>query len=131
MRDKEKVRVREIVINVMFILAFAVVVSPLLVIAKYNYPSADDWSYGSAGYHALQNGEGFFGVLRAALATVKTNYVSWEGRFVNVLFAAFMPGIFGERYYRIVTWVMIGGLVVSELCLGRGLLKKYGNCSGG
>lgn len=114
-----------ITVNVMFVLALAIVVFPLLLVAKYNYPSADDWSFGSAGYHALQNGEGLFGFIRAVSSTVKTYYVSWEGRFSSTLFATLMPGIFGEKCYRIVPWMMIGGLIVSELCLCRGLLARY------
>lgn len=123
----DKKRINLITVNIMFVLALAIVVFPLLLVAKYNYPSADDWSYSSAGYHALQNGEGFLGVLRASLSTVKTSYFKWEGRFANSLFATFMPGILGEKYYRIVPWMMIGGLIVSELCLCRGLLKKFAN----
>lgn len=99
--------------------------APLLLIAKYNYPSADDWSYSSAGYHALKNGEGFFGVIRASFATVKSSYINWEGRFVNSFFASLQPGIWGERYYGVVAWIMIGIVIISELYLCNSLLKKY------
>ena len=41
-----------ILINIVCVLALAVILWPLLVISKYNYPSADDWSYGQL--HVLQ-----------------------------------------------------------------------------
>lgn len=127
MEDKtvDKKNLRWILINVMFIIALIIVVFPLLLIGKYNYPSADDWSFGTLGYHALKNGEGFFGVIRAAFATVKSFYISWEGRFSSTFFASLQPGIWGEKYYGVVAWFMIGIVIVSELYLCNSLLKKY------
>lgn len=121
----DRKNVRLILVNVMFVIALIIVVFPLLLVAGYNYPLADDWSYGTLGYHALKNGEGFFGVIRASLTTVKSSYVSWEGRFVNSFFASLQPGIWGERYYGVVAWLMIGIVIVSELYLCNTLLKKY------
>lgn len=121
----DRKKLERILINVMFALALIMVAFPLLLIAKYNFPSADDWSYGALGYHALKNGEGLFGVIRAAVVTVKESYVEWEGRFSNAFFAALQPGIWGERYYGIVGWLMIGSIIVSEIYLCSSLLKKY------
>lgn len=123
MMDRKNVRL--ILVNVMFVIALIIVVFPLLLIARYNYPSADDWSFGTLGYHALKNGEGFFGVIRAALITVKEYRMSWEGRFTIPFLGALQPGIWGERYYGVVAWIMIGIVIVSELYLCNSLLKKY------
>ena len=121
----DRKNIRRILINVMFIAGLAIVVFPLLLIAQYAYPSADDWSFGTLGYHALKNGEGFFGVIRAAWITVKEYRVSWEGRFSIPLLGALQPGIWGEKYYGVVAWIMIGIVIVSELYLCSSLLKKY------
>lgn len=120
----DKKKIQWILMNGMFIIALTIVVFPLLLIAKYNYPSADDWSFGTLGYHALKNGGGFLGVIREAFATVKSSYFSWEGRFAAVFFAALQPGIWGERYYGVVAWLMIGIVIISELYLCNSLLKK-------
>lgn len=125
MRTMDKKKISLIMVNIMFVMALAIVVFPLLLVAKYNYPSADDWSFSSAGYHALQNGEGFWGVVKAAMSTIKSYYVKWEGRFSISLLGALQPGIWGEKYYRIVPWMMIGGIILSEFCLCRGILAKY------
>lgn len=126
MNKREKIIL--IIINVTLILTLLAVVSPLLMIAKYNYPSADDWSYGAAGYDALKNGEGIIGVLRSSLETVKYNYIHWEGRFSNTFLASLQPGIWGEKYYGIVTWLMIGAIIFSEIFLCGSILgKRSGN----
>lgn len=57
-------RKKMILINIVCVLALAVILWPLLVISKYNYPSADDWSYGVNTYRAIQNHEGVFNSLR-------------------------------------------------------------------
>lgn len=121
----DKKNLRWIVINVLFITALIIVVFPLLLIGKYSYPSADDWSFSTLGYHALKNGEGFSGVIRAALITVKEYRVSWEGRFTIPFLGALQPGIWGERYYGVVAWIMIGIVILPELYLCNSLLKKY------
>lgn len=46
-------RKKMILINIVCVLALAVILWPLLVISKYNYPSADDWSYGVNTYRAI------------------------------------------------------------------------------
>ncbi|MCM1044044.1 MAG: DUF6056 family protein [Candidatus Gastranaerophilales bacterium] len=127
--DRKKLRM--ILINIAFVLALLIVIFPLLLIAQYNYPSADDWSFGTMGYHALKNKEGLLGVIRAAFAVVSDNYRNWEGRFSNAFFASLQPGIWGEKYYGVVAWMMIGGLIVSEWYLCRSLIDRYAKGSGG
>lgn len=104
-----------IILNVISVLALLVVIFPLLLISQYNYPTADDWSFGRKGYELLQSGSGIWQVLRSTFATVRDNYMNWEGRFSAVLFASLQPGIFGEKCYVIVAYIMIGILVFSEI----------------
>lgn len=117
-----------IIINAVCILTLLATVSPLLMIARYNYPSADDWSFGAAGYNALKNGEGMLGVLRCSLETVRSNYLQWEGRFSSTFLASLQPGIWGEKHYRIVTWLMIGSIILSETILCANIFgRHFGN----
>lgn len=108
-------RINLIIINIACILALIVVIFPLLMIAQYNYPTADDWSYGVNGYRAIQNGGGLFVVIGEAFKTAWNNYFTWEGRFVNAFLAALQPGIWGEQYYASVAWIMLGAIVFSEM----------------
>lgn len=114
-----------IVGNAISLLMLAAALAPLLWIARYAYPIADDWSFGTLGYHALKNGEGVLGAIRAAAVTVREYRASWEGRFSIIFLGAMQPGIWGERHYGIVGWLMIGSIVLSELYLCGSLLKQY------
>lgn len=105
-------------------LALLAVIFPLLFIAKYNYPSADDWSHGANGYKILQKGGGFFELLKVTIGTVCKSYTAWDGRFAEVLFAALQPGIWGEQYYCLVTWIMLGAIIFAECLLCRTALEQ-------
>lgn len=116
-----------IFINVVCILALVVILFPLLWVGQYNYPIADDWSHGVNSYRAVQNGGGIFAVLAAAAKTAWNAYLHIEGRFVGVFFAALQPGIWGEEYYAIVPWILLGSIVLSEMFLFKSFLCASGN----
>ena len=111
-------------INGMCVLASMVVVIPLLILGHYNYPSADDWSLGRFTHQAIQNGEGILGIAGEVVHTISFWREKGEPRYAAVLFAALQPGIFGEHFYRITPWIMIGGLFVSEILAGCYFLGK-------
>lgn len=112
---KDRESRRYLLINICFVLALCIVIAPLLVLGAYNFPSADDWSYGRDAYKALQAGGGVGTVLKISGETVVRYYVGWEGRFMNAFFASLQPGIWGEEYYAVVAWLMLGGLILGEL----------------
>ena len=58
------------------VIALAVILWPLLAISKYNYASADDWSYGVHTYQVLQNHGGVAAFIRAVVDTVRND--NWE-----------------------------------------------------
>ena len=111
------------IINILCIIASAFVVSPLLILGHFDYPSADDWSLGKLTSQAIRSGEGVIGVLKQAVDTVLLWREKGEPRYANALFGALQPGIFGEHFYRITPWVMIGSLFVFEFLLCACLLK--------
>lgn len=108
-------RKKLIVINVICVLALIVIMCPLLIIAKYDYPSADDWSFGKYMYRAMQAGEGLRGVFHAIYQTLSQN--AWEARFSILILSALQPAAFGEHFYRITPYLMIGSVVFSQLLL--------------
>lgn len=113
-----------ILINLGCLAALLLVVAPLLAVGRYNYPSADDWSYGVGGYRILQSGGNIWDVIVQAFKVTIENHTKWEGRFSNVFLAALQPGIWGEKCYGIVVWILLGSVVISEV-----ILCKYFLCS--
>lgn len=104
-----------ILIHIVYVLALMVILCPLLVLAKYDYPTADDWSFGKYMYWAMQAGEGLHGVFRAIYQTISQNV--WEARFSILILSALQPAAFGEHFYRITPYLMIGSVVLSQLLL--------------
>ena len=104
MKDKKIIKWNKwsmLSINAVYVLALCVVVFPLLVLAQYNFPSADDWSYGKAAYQTLLQGGNFFDVLGSVFENTITYYMKWEGRFSNSFLASLQPGIWQRQYGRI------------------------------
>ncbi|MCM1026818.1 MAG: DUF6056 family protein [Roseburia sp.] len=128
MKRMEKVNL--IIVNAACILVLLAIVTPLLMIARYNYPSADDWSFSVGGYNAVKNGEGILGVLKSSIETTINNRTQWEGRFSIAFLSSLQPGIWGEKYYHVVAWLMLGGLIFSEIFLFISILGKDSERSG-
>ena len=105
-------RKKMILIHIAWILALAVILWPLFTIAKYDYPSADDWSFGKYMYRAMQAGEGIAGVFHAIYQTLAQNV--WEARFSILILSALQPAAFGEHFYRITPYLMIGSVILSQ-----------------
>ena len=110
-------RKKMIWINIVCVLALIVILLPLFMIAKYDYPSADDWSFGKYMYQAMQAGEGIAGVFQAIYQTLAQNV--WEARFSILILSALQPAAFGEHFYRITPYLMIGSVILSQLLLLR------------
>lgn len=110
-------------INILCVAIAVLVVLPLLILGHFDYPSADDWSLGKLTFQAVQNGEGVIGVLRQAVNSVLLWREKGEPRFSAAFLGTLQPGIWGEHFYRITPWLMIGSLFFSEILLCTYLIK--------
>ncbi len=90
----------------LIILALSLI--PILILGRYNVPSADDFSYGEPVYHALQEGGSFLTALRTAVEVCRDTYFSWQGSFSAVFLMALQPAVFGERLYALTPFLMLG-----------------------
>ena len=111
------------IINIQCMAAAIFVTLPLLILGHFDYPSADDWSLGKLTSQAVRNGEGIFGVLKQAVNSVLLWREKGEPRFSAAFLGTLQPGIWGEHFYRITPWLMIGSLLFSEVLLCTYLLK--------
>lgn len=112
------------------VLALCVVIAPLLMNAKYNYPSADDWSFSERTYDSVRAGGGIAEVLISAFKTIADYRSAWEGRFTIPFFGSLQPGIWGEECYGVVTWILLGGLILGEIFFFGGIFCQYGQIRG-
>ena len=107
---------------------------PILFIAKYNVPSADDFSFSCETHAAVMNGECITGIISGACSKVQDVYFSWQGTFAAVFFMALQPSIWGFSYYSLTTWIMLvsllGGIFLLCYRLFSGIFQIQKSVSG-
>lgn len=90
---------------------------PILILEKYNFPSADDFGYSALTRHAWTKTHNLVFVLAAAFEKVIDIYQSWQGTWSSVFLMTLQPGIFGDRFYWLTTWIMVGAISFSGFYL--------------
>ena len=91
---------------------------PLAMIAVYNHASADDYAFSNYPHHGwLANG--LLGFLSGVLQQLHWSYTSWQGCFTAVLLGALDPVAFGDSWYGICAYLLIGFLVLSNVIFCR------------
>ena len=101
--------------SVLFLLA---VVTPLLLMARYNVPAVDDYSYGADTYQALRAGGNIIDALKVAFLTVADTYRRWQGTFTGILLMALQPDVWGNGCYAITTYIILPVFVLAQLFFG-------------
>ncbi|MDE7014281.1 MAG: hypothetical protein K2P19_06345 [Kineothrix sp.] len=104
--------------------AYLLTLIPLLIIARYNFPSADDYSTGDMCRLAWINSHSVWEVLKQAVFMAWDNYFNWIGCFTSEVLVALHPGVFGERWYFLTTWIMLGMISCSTAYLLKNILVK-------
>lgn len=84
------------------ILLFSLV--PMLELARYAIPMADDLGYGVPVYYAVQNGQSILG---AVWDNILYTYQNWQGTYSSVVLFSLQPAVFGEEYYFWTTYIML------------------------
>lgn len=92
---------------------------PLFVLSRFNYPSADDYTNGNEAYHAWNIGHSILSVLTTAVKRTVNEWFTWRGCFTSSFLSAIPPNIFGEGWYKVTAWLVLGMLTVSVICLFR------------
>lgn len=97
---------------------------PLFVIAKYNYPGADDYSIGETCRHAWVETHSVFAVIWQAAVMAWEDFFHWMGYFSSIFMMSIHPGVFGEEAYVVTTYIMVGMLSFGSIYLMRALFVK-------
>ncbi|MBQ8617746.1 MAG: hypothetical protein IJ418_09600 [Clostridia bacterium] len=105
--------------------AFAMSLLPILISAFYAHPLYDDYWFSSGVYHQVTRGGSIIDILRAAADMVKDIYVTWQGSFSAVFLFSLQPGVFGQDYYFLTTFIMLGLLIGSHVFLFDTILVKW------
>ena len=98
---------------------------PILVLALFNYPSADDFSASDSVQAAWVTTYSLLEVIKAAWENTVYNYFEWSGVYASVFWTSLQPGIFGEKWYGVTTWITIILLVSSVFYLSHVIFNVY------
>lgn len=97
---------------------------PLLQIARFNYPSADDYTNGSRCYHIWQSEHSFLKVLIEAFSRMTDEWLTWRGCFTSSFLSALPPNIWGEKMYFLTSYLVLGVLSVAVMFFFYELMVK-------
>ena len=76
---------------------FVLCLVPLLYLARYDVPSADDYIYGTAAHLTLVHGGSLNDAIAAALEHTAVIYHTWQGSYSAVFLMCLQPAVFSER----------------------------------
>lgn len=97
---------------------------PVVMMAGYSYPGADDYSFASGSRQIWTETQNLFLVIGKAAEKTVTEYFEWTGCFSSTFFMALQPAVFGERWYFMTTVIMLSMLCGSTVYLFRVILVK-------
>ena len=97
---------------------------PIALISRYDYPCADDFGFSAYSHIAWQEDHSIPAVLGGAVRTVAERWYGWQGTFSSIFVMALQPGIWGEQFYSLVPWIMIGAMSASTLYFLHVVLRK-------
>lgn len=98
---------------------FALSLLPVMAVAFYNHPRADDYTYGAVLRKVIDAGQGLPEAVAAIAAYVRSTYARWQGSFSAVVLFTLQPGVFSENGYWLTT-----ALTLLPLLLGTGMLLR-------
>ncbi|MCR5404302.1 MAG: DUF6056 family protein [Butyrivibrio sp.] len=98
---------------------------PLLAIAFFNYPSADDFSMGYRAYSDfVASGGNVFAAIGAAAYMAWYDYFNWMGYYTSTFFLSLPPSVFDERLYFLGAFIILGALSFGYIYFFRALFVR-------
>lgn len=108
----------------LWIVLFAAIL-PLLWIANYNHSMSDDWVYGVKLHEViLQGGFRPLQALRAMYDWIVYYWHGWQGTYAAIFVFQLQQAVWGEKFYRLGTYILTFLAITSTVFFFRILLKK-------
>ena len=105
------------------ILYFASIL-PLLILARSNFPAADDYSMDVETHAAYAASHSVFAALKAAVLKSADLYERWQGNFFGVFMMSLSPAVYDESLYRYGIVIVVSLLTIGILLLYYVLFRK-------
>lgn len=111
-------------LSYLLIVIYALSLIPVLVIGKYDYPSADDFSMGLGTRLVYEATGSLLAVAGKILSETARYYRTWIGYFTSCLFTTVSPATFGEAWYALTPAVILLALHVGVAVFFYALMEK-------
>lgn len=111
-------------LSYLLIVIYVLSLIPVLVIGKYDYPSADDFSMGLGTRLVYEATGSLFAVAGKILSETVRYYRTWIGYFTSCLFTTVSPATFGEAWYALTPAVILLALHVGVAVFFYALMEK-------
>ena len=98
---------------------------PLLLIARFAIPNADDFSYGNYTVFAWRETRQITQTISAAIEGTRSFYNNWQGTFAAIFFMTLQPGIFAEEMYFVGVIALIIGYAASTMFLLKVIFMNF------
>ena len=97
---------------------------PPLALSFFNHASYDDLGYSIRTHERWRETGSFWQTVEAAAENTASIRYTWQGTFFSCFLAALQPALFGESWYWITTWVLIGTFLLALGALTRQLVCR-------
>ena len=97
-------------LSISFTAVYVLSLIPMLALGFYDFPSADDFSMAlETRQYFVANGD-FFGTVIASLQKSWVVYSQYEGYFFSIILTCICPSVFGESFYFLTPFLVLGML---------------------
>lgn len=104
------------VCGAILLVLFLVTLVPIGLVSAYDRMDFDDYDYSVLTHAAVRDDGSALGLLRAAGQTVSDTYQNWQGTYSAVFLFSLQPAIWGQGWYAVTPWILIGALVLGLGC---------------
>ncbi len=108
----------------MLIFVYILTLVPLLIIGRYDYPSADDYTMALGTRLTYESTGSLCAVGRTVLGETARYYRTWIGYFTSCLFTTVNPAVFGEKWYALTPVIVLSGLHAGVIAFFYVLLER-------
>ena len=109
------------------IAVYLLLLIPLFIISRYNFPSGDDFSMGLGTRLAYEETGSVLAVIQKVFTETARYYQTWIGYFTSCLFTTVNPSTFGEEWYPMSAVITLGGLHIGVVAFLYVLMEKVMN----
>ena len=119
---KKEITVKQL--SIFFTVAYILSVIPMLIMGFYAFPSADDFSMAFEPHQYFVATGNVFGTIGAAFAKTLKIWLGYEGYFFSALLTCLSPAVYGEGFYALTPFLMLGMMTFGVCYFFRALFVK-------